>query len=110
MEYKALLGNDIIDAIRLSFKESTLGAGISIIYDVKIEPKNEYNSTLILTPKDGSKELKFSEILEFGIMLGTDFMESRHPDFLEFSKKRNAAIEKLETQGLVQREKRTDKR
>lgn len=108
MEYKALLSNDIIEAILLSFKESTLGEGLSIMCDVKIEPKDESNSTLTLTPKDETKSLKFGEILEFAIMLGTDFMESRHPDFLEFRRKQNEALEKLYRSGLGI--KSTDKR
>lgn len=94
MKYKALLENDIIEAIKLSFKESILGAGFNIICDVNIQPENENTSYITFTPKDPEKAPTFGEILKFGIMLGHDFLID--PDYEDFKRKKQERLNTIQ--------------
>jgi len=93
MELKALLENDTIEAIKLSFDESILGKGFLLTCDVDIQPKNKDVSHIKFTPKDPEKVPTFAEILQFGIILGRDFLID--PDYFEFKRKKNDRLEAL---------------
>ena len=93
MKLKALLENETIEAIKLSFQESILGAGFNVTCDVDIQPKNEDTSYITFTPIDPEKTPTFGEIMQFGIMLGRDFLTD--PDYADFKRKKHERLSKI---------------
>lgn len=89
MEYKALLENSTIEAIKLSFKESIFGEGLTIMCDVDITPNDDNTSYITFTPKNPDKKLSFAEIFTFGLLIGRDFIPKRHFDYKIADKKQN---------------------
>lgn len=81
MEYKALLENSTIEAIKLSFKESIFGEGLTIMCDVNITPNDDNTSYITFTPKNPDKKLSFAEIFTFGLLIGRDFIPKRYCEY-----------------------------
>ena len=101
MELKALLENETIEAIKLSFEESILSKGFLLMCDVDIQPKNENVSYITFTPKDPEKVPTFAEILQFGIILGRDFLID--PDYFVFKKKKNDRLTEIHINNISKR-------
>lgn len=93
MNLKALLENDTIEAIKLSFEESILGKGFALSCDIEIVPYNDATSYITLKPKDPLKPPTFGEILQFGIMLGRDFLTD--PEYQVFKSRKEERLEQI---------------
>lgn len=77
-----LLENDTIEAIEASFQEMIVGKGMSIMYTVKIKPKNNDTSYITFTPKDPEKTASMGEIFQYAMLVGRDFLQD--PECVKF--------------------------
>lgn len=92
MKLKALVENDIIEAIELAMEESILGRGLKECYDMEVVPYTETTSHITLVPIT-DHEMRFGELMQFFIMLGRDFLIDA--DYKIWKKKRDDAINRL---------------